>query len=382
METTRYSFRAEPLTVQSRAKFRDELADIEPTQQFCNIVVDPRIYRGATYDRRSVLTEKVSRITPYPKKTITRSADQDFDDLHRDGFAESLVQTDYFDGTVIIERKEESVAIQTDPYIEKPIIHRQPPALRAMGVKTDVPGTALFDFNIQVRPIVITLVQKALTQATMEVAEEMELEQMNRYLKAFEQKAKVDAQAIARLEQAEAKKFEEKEARIAERRKLEASQLEIRSKMLARGFAEWFVSDLQDDVMGVLTKHEYFYDEVMREIEMEFLPWLSEQSGLEVAKPSVINALAESALEEGDQFFVEQCNEIEIFDSVAADSREVSHTSLLRKMIPEDIVSAAWRKSKKLGHRKKPGDGEGEEETDEPAASEGGTESTYDSSAS
>jgi hypothetical protein len=217
----------------------------------------------------------------------------------------------------------------------------------------------------------------------MEVAEEMELEQMNRYLKAFEQKAKVDAQAIARLEQAEAKKFEEKEARVAERRKLESSHLEIRRKILARGFAEWFVSDLQNDVLEVLSKHEYFYDEVMREIEMQFLPWLSEQSGLEVAKPSVINALAESALEEGDQFFIEQCNQIEIFDSVSADTRELSHLTLLRKMIPEDIVSTAWRKSKKLGHRKKKHrDPDGEEEGDEPAASEGGTESTYDSAAS
>jgi hypothetical protein len=381
METTRYSFRAEPLTVQSRAKFRDDLSHLEPTDQFCNIVVDPRIYRGATYDRRSLLTEKVSGIPASPKKVISRSVDQDFTDLRRDGYTESLVQTDEFDGTVIIEKKEGTIAIQTDPFIEKPIIHRKPPPLRAVGVKTDLPGTDLFEFSIQVWPIVTTLVQKALTQATMEVMEEMELEQMNRYLKAFEQKAKVDAQAIARLEQAEAKKFQDKEAKVEERKKIEAAQLEVRWKVMARGFAEWLVSDLEEDALQVLERKSYFYDEIEREIEANFLPWLCGQTDVQVAKPSVVAALSESALEEGQEFFVEQCHHIEIQENVSVDMKERKQHNLLRRMIPEDKVATAWRKSKQMKGRRKKVDDE-EEETGEGRSSEAGTESTYDSAAS
>jgi hypothetical protein len=59
----------------------------------------------------------------------------------------------------------------------------------------------LFDFNVEVVPPV----QKAIAQASMKVAEELELEQMQTYLCAFEQKARPDAEAIARLENVEAK---------------------------------------------------------------------------------------------------------------------------------------------------------------------------------
>jgi hypothetical protein len=375
METSRWAFRAEPLTVQNRAKFREEISSLVPTQQFCNIVVDPRVYRGATYDRRSLLSEQVNAIPSYPKRHVMRTAEQQFADLRRDGYSESLVQTEDFDGTVIIEKKEESIAIQTEPFVEKPIIHRQPAPVRAIGVKTDVPGTTLFDFNLQVRPIVSTLVQKALIQAQMEVTEEAELESMNRYLKAFDQKARADAAAIARLEQAEAKKFAEKEARVAERKLIESAHLEVRAKVLARGFAEWFVSDLQEDSLDVLAQRNYFYDETERAIESQFLPWLAEATGIEIARASVPDALAESAIEEGDQFYVEQCNEIEIHESVVADQKENKAAALLRRMIPEDKVGVARRKSKQMGKKKKQAKPGEEEEDQGEGSSAGGTES-------
>jgi len=120
---------------------------------------------------------------------------------------------------------------------------------------------------VQVVPVVQTLIQKALTQASMEVAEELELEQMRTYLRAFEQKAKRDAEAIARIEQVEAKKYGEKERIVAARRAIVAAQVELRSKILARGFAEWLVWDIDGDVMKLLEDREYFYDELERDIE-------------------------------------------------------------------------------------------------------------------
>jgi hypothetical protein len=71
---------------------------------------------------------------------IPRTADQEFGDLHRDGFSEALIQTDDFDGQVIIVKNEESLGIQTDPYIEKPIIHRKPPeTARRKGLEASCP---------------------------------------------------------------------------------------------------------------------------------------------------------------------------------------------------------------------------------------------------
>jgi hypothetical protein len=79
-----------------------------------------------------------------PRKEIPHSADQEFDDLHHSDFSEALVQTDNFDGTVIIVNNESTVGIQTEPYIEKPIISKQPPPLRSKLVKTEYQITELF----------------------------------------------------------------------------------------------------------------------------------------------------------------------------------------------------------------------------------------------
>lgn len=368
-----FSYKASARPIQDRAKYRD---DSDPTKQFCNIAVDPRIYRGSTYARRSIMTEQVQKIPSYPKKVVARSADEEFDALHRDGYSEALVQTDDFDGNVIIVKKEQEIGIQTDPYTEKPIVHRKPAPLRAVGVKTDVPGTALFDFNIQVQPIVTTLCQKAMAQALMEVAEELELEQMHTYLKAFDHKAKVDAQAIARIEQAEQKKYEEKERIVAERLKIEEAQLEMRAKVLARGYAEYFVWDLEKDVMRTLERNGYFYDETEKEIELQFMPWLTEQANAHIAKASIPKALAEKAIQTASDVYAAQCNEVKDEQQIVQDRNAASELRNLRRMIAEDKVSAGWRiaKAKKRAVPKK----NDEEEDDDDKATDAPTEGTYE----
>ena len=358
-----FTFKASARPVQDRARYREEM---EPTKQYCNIVVDPRIYRGSTWARRSILQEQIQPIPAYPRRVVQRSPDADFDALHRDGFSEALVQTDDFDGNVIIVKHEESVGIQTDPYVEKPIVHRKPPPMRAVGVKVSLPGTALFDFDVAVRPITTTLCQKAMTQAMMEVAEELELEQMQTYLKAFEHKAKVDSQAIARIEQAEQKRFEEKERIVQERLREEARQDELRRKIMARGDAEWLVWDIQDDVMKMLEKSGYFYDETEREIEEKFLPWLTEQANAALAKPSLVKALAARAAEEADEVCVRDCNEVVIDEQIVADRKESTELVNLRRMIGEDKVAVALRLHKEyLKNRPPPAEEEEEEEKDE-----------------
>jgi hypothetical protein len=315
------------------------------------------------------MTEQIAAIPAYPKKVVPKSADQEFDDLNREGFATALVQTEDFDGTVIVVRNEESVAVQTEPFREKPTVHRKPPAARACGVKTDVPGTALFDFAFQVQPVVTTLVQKALTQASMEVAEELELEQMKTYLRAFEQKAKRDREAIARLEEAERGKFEEKERIVQEGRRIVAARAEVRAKVMARGFAEWFTWDLQDDVLEVLGRTGYFYDEIEREIQDRFLPWLTSEAEAEIAKADVPSALAEEMFKRADHIIEEQCTVVEINAQIAADQKAGKDDICLRRLIAEDRVARAWRKSKQIKNKPKKKEGSDEEGQDDDSGS-------------
>ncbi|KAK8894374.1 hypothetical protein M9Y10_022809 [Tritrichomonas musculus] len=368
----KYTFQANARPIQDRARYRE--IPLEPTQQTCNIIVDPRIKHGSTYNRRNILTEQVTRITSYPRRKVNRSGDEEFETL-KEGYSEALVQTDDFDGNVIIIKHEESVGVQTDPYTEKPIIHRKPAPLRAVGVKTNVPGTELFDFEVQVKPFVTTLVQKALTQAAMEYQEEEELKYMQIYLNAFKHTAQKEAEAIKRLEEAELKKYQEKEAIVAKRLAVENGQLEMRAKVLARGFAEWFVWDIHNDVIDHLQKKGYFYDEVQADIEKNYLPWLSEQVDAELVKPSIPQALFDKANQTAVEIADRAANQIEIDTQIINDQKEVKQISLLRSMIGEDRVASKIREAKKMNLLKKNDqDQENQEEEEEVSSTDNQSE--------
>lgn len=369
----KYTFQASARPVLDRARYRE--VPLEPTQQTCNIVVDPRIKHGSTYNRKNVLTEQVARIPSYPRRTVNRSADQEYE-TQRDGFSDALVQTDDFDeNDVEIIKNEETIGIQTDPYVEKPIIHRKPAALHAVGVKTEVPGTELFDFDVQVKPFVTTLVQKALTQAAMEYQEEEELKYMQIYLDAFHHTAEKEAQAIAKLEAAELEKYKKKEEILAQKLKIEEGQLETRAKVMARGFAEWYVWDIHNDVIDHLRKKGYFYDEIESEIRETYLPWLSEQIDIELAKPSIPDALADVASQTALRITEKSISQLQEYVQNETEQNDYKQMKILRQMIGEDIVAQKIREAKKLNRFKNEQNEQGNEEEEEISSTDNQTES-------
>ena len=373
-----FTYKAPARAIQDRAYYREEVA---PTQQLVNIAVDPRIYRGSTFSKSSKYTEKIEKIPSYPKKAKSRKVVEE-EATHKDGFSDAYAQTDEFDGNVVIEKKESDAEVQTDPYTEKPIIHRKPPPLRAVGTKTSTPGTDLFDFNVEVKPFVETLVQKALAQASMEVHEEEELANMQRYLKAFSQNHRVEEAAIAKIEAAEREKYEEKERVVQERLKIEAAQLEARSKILARGFAEFFTWDIANDAIEELKRRNYFYDEIEREIDAQYMPWLEQSTNELFSAPSALNSLKEKVHETVKETIEKAEQEMEIQFSVTTEQQQMNKEMILRMMMAEDKVSFAMRQKKKIKKKSKKPKKNEEEDDAEPNEDkqndETPTESTYD----
>ena len=382
-----YTFSAHARPVNDIARYRE--IPPEPTMQYCNIVVDPRIKRGAAFNRMNTLSEQVERLPSYPRRTARRSVDgggvhdgygAGYGSISRDGFSEALVQTDDFDGNVIIVKNEEHVGVQTDPYTEKPIVHRKPAALRAKGVKTEVPGTALFDWEVQVQPFVKRLVNKALSQAAMEYQEEEELAYMKMYLKAYHHAAEKEEEAVRRLEEEEFKKFQQKEEIVKKMLEIEQNQFELRQKILARGFAEFFVWDIQDDVMELLKNKNYFYDEVERDIQLNFLPLLSDEVIAAINKPSVPKALAQKALQNAEELCENAENQGAIDVQIGKEQNQARALRRLRLMLAEDIVAKQLREIRKQELLKKSQQEEEEDhEEEEEHVSEPHTESTYES---
>lgn len=357
-----FSYQADARPVQDRPRYREGM---EPTKQLCNIAHDPRIYRGSTYQRRNALTEKVEKIPSYPRKVLSRDVAMTREGPP-DGYRYGEAQTEEFKPEeIILVKQETDVEVQTDPYTEMKIVHRKPAPLVAVGTKTNTPGNELFNFDVEVQPFVQTLVQKALHDASMEVHEETELLNIARYLRAFEQSDKKEAEKIAMLEKMEADKFAEKERIVQERLKIEEAQLVVRAKVLARGFAEFFTWDLADDVMNRLKEQEYFYDESERAIDEQFMPWLFERAGEEFQKASVPMAYSKRATDTALQMVEDECKEIDSNADNEEKKADEERLQLLRRMIAERRVALAMRVKKQMKAKKAKKDGTEEEDKDD-----------------
>ncbi|KAH0794060.1 radial spoke head protein 3 [Histomonas meleagridis] len=350
MSTPNYSYRADARPIQERPKYREQ--DEQNERKFRNITVDPRVYHGSTYEKRNRYTEQITRIPSTATKSRNKTASKTTEVPTREGFSDSFAQTDEFDGTVVIEKNEVSVSVQTDPYVEKPIIHQKPAPLRAVGVRTNVPSTELFNFDIQVRPIVATLVQKALSQAVMEFSEEEELANMRRYLKAYAQTDKKEKESIARIEAAEERKFQEKERILQERLKIEKAQHELRSKVSALGYAEFFIWDIEKDVMKHLNDNGYFYDENEKEIKDNFLVWLTDKIVEEIRKPPIEDEYIKCVMNNVMKLENQKMNEERINEKIGSDRNEINKLRSQRKMISEDFVAHKIREVKNSKKKK------------------------------
>lgn len=85
------------------------------------------------------------------------------------------------------------------------------------------------------------------------------------------------------MEDAERRKTEEKERRLAEQIRILREKHEMAEKIAARAFAQSYLRNLVPNVFESLTTNGFFYDNVEKEVETTFLPWLETEleKGLE-----------------------------------------------------------------------------------------------------
>jgi hypothetical protein len=110
-----------------------------------------------------------------------------------------------------------------------------------------------------------------------------------------------------------------------------------------RGYAGFFAYDLAEDAVNVLEEKRYFYDEVEREVEIKFLPVLTE----ELAKPSqrriVINNLQTLLYPEYDQFESQNVASFERKVTSDRNKKADKRRTILRLMFVEDIATHKMR---------------------------------------
>jgi hypothetical protein len=269
-------------------------------------------------------------------------------------------QTDPYLQEILEKAAEIDKATQTDNFLDRPAT---PPHFRpwaGIDQETQVDEVELFDWEFEVQPIVATIVGKTLEQAFMEVHEEEELANVRRHKEAVEHRRNVELADVQRLEEGERRKFEEKQKRLEQRVNFQEAQHELRAKIAAKGYGEFFSVDLMMGAMSLLERRGYFYDEVECEIASRFIPWLrramdeaKENQALKdaiVAKVEVTTVRYDETLKETN---AQEHEGLQLQD-------RGGKIAILRQMFIEDLGALKIRKA--LGGRKRKAKTSGEEE--------------------
>lgn len=96
----------------------------------------------------------------------------------------------------------------------------------------------LFDFDIEVKPILEVLVGKTVEQALLEVMEEEELANLRAQQRRFEEMRHAELVETQRLEEQERRHREEKQRRMRQQLEVLKKEKETNDKIAARAFAQ------------------------------------------------------------------------------------------------------------------------------------------------
>ncbi|NWU67992.1 RSPH3 protein, partial [Pterocles burchelli] len=163
---------------------------------------------------------------------------------------------------------------QTDAFLDRPPTPFFIPAKTGKDVATQIEEGELFDFDVEVKPILEVLIGKTVEQALLEVMEEEELAQLWARQRAYAELRNTELAEVQRLEEQDRRYREEKQRRKLQHKQMLQKQKETTEKIAARAFAQRYIADLIPSVFNNLHENGFFYDPIERDIETEFLPWL------------------------------------------------------------------------------------------------------------
>ncbi|KAE8602277.1 hypothetical protein XENTR_v10013934 [Xenopus tropicalis] len=283
-----YTFSSQPRVVQNRRKYRGVQPTVnEESFTYGNIMYDRRVVRGNTYAQHTLpLSAQPDPIEFQRQQEAQRRAlaKKRAKELLRPRTPEAVegrkhidVQTELYLEELSDRVEEKDMECQTDAFLDRPPTPLFIPAKTGADVATQILEGELFDFDLEVKPMLEVLVGKTIEQALLEVMEEEELAQLRAQQRAFEELRNAELAEAHRLEEQERRHREEKERRKKQHREILLKEKETAEKVAARAFAQQYLADLVPSVFSSLRDNGYFYDPVERDVETTFMPWLMEE---------------------------------------------------------------------------------------------------------
>jgi radial spoke head protein 3 len=293
------------------AKLQQQLANEEEDELGANIMFDRRVVRGNTYAAQVITQgaqreaqrlrgdhERAMRAEALRRRVEAERRMQPRTPPAVQGRAHMDVQTDDFLEELTDRPVETEAATQTDVLLDKPPLPLFVPDKSGIDADTQVDVGELFDFDLEVAPILEVLVGKTLELSMLEVLEEEELAAVRRRQRAFITARDAELAEVQRLEAEARRRLAEKQRRLKQAQEHRAAQEAAREKVAARSFARHYLTTLNADVFDGLEAEGHFYDPLRREVSTVFLPWLTDSVAAGVTAAVTARAAVDGLLRE------------------------------------------------------------------------------------
>ena len=250
------------------------------------------------------------------------------------------VQTEQYLEELTDRPIEVDVDTQTDAFMDQLPAPIFIPMKTGVDVETQIYEGDLFDFDMEVEPILEVLVGKTLEQSMMEVMEEEELANMRAHQEHFEQIRNAELAETQRLEEAEKRRAQEKERRVAQEKQRVAREQQVTEKVAARTFTKGFLSELQTSVVSNLQDAGFFYDPLEAEVSGEFMPWLMDTMAEKLDSYNVAAAIADELLAAAGTRFAAMAEEAAKLEAEKAAKEAAEAEALAAKLAAEEEYQA------------------------------------------
>ena len=267
-----YSTLPHAAPLKRKTKYRDD-NDISVDPALTNLMHDPRVVRGSTFSAKTLSSSQIGE-TPIAKKVSRADAERRKFATKRSSTPPAVtgrthmdIQTDQFLEELSDRPVEVDAETQTQAFMDRPASPLFVPARTGHDVVTQILPGDLWDFDVEVEPILEVLVGKTLHVAMLEVMQEEELDAIYRQQEEYELIRKIELAEVQRLEAAAKRKMLEKERRIEQEVFRAAQQKLLEEKVAAQFFAQQYLGSLHSGVFDMLEDDGFFYDPLQKEIE-------------------------------------------------------------------------------------------------------------------
>ena len=254
---------------------------------YINILHDPRVVRGNTYAafvipsslqmeflRMKEEEEKRKKLLKIPKK-LPRVALMGRN--RRDERIQKEEEEERPESPVLkpIEVKEK---VEDIPYFfeDRPQTPKYIPPPKGKDEETQIIDGELFDFEMEVKPILEVLVGKSVIQAQYELIEEYERDEYLNHKKNYERKREFELNKLQRIEGKYMRQEEEKQRRFKQKEQRKINDIIMQKKLMSNVFSKHFLKNLKGNTFrhlqerGFLSQHETYNTSLI--MQQEYLP--------------------------------------------------------------------------------------------------------------